>query len=48
MKMIRKEQIEQLLYNYSLTSIEDNNRVYIIKEADLLNQSAANAFIKIS
>lgn len=45
-EMIRKEQIEQLLYNYSLTSIEDNNRVYIIKEADLLNQSAANALLK--
>lgn len=43
---IKKEQIEDLIYNYSLTSLEDNNRVYIIKNAELLTASAANSLLK--
>lgn len=45
-EMIRKEQIEQLIHDFSLTSLEDNNRVYIIKDADMLNISAANSLLK--
>lgn len=43
---IKKEQIEDLIHNYSLTSLEDNNRVYIIKNAELLTASAANSLLK--
>lgn len=43
---IKKEQIEELVHNYSLTSMEDNNRVYIIKNIELLTASAANSLLK--
>ena len=43
--MIKKEQIIELK-NFSLKSSNDNNRVYIIKKADLMNPSAANSLLK--
>ena len=46
-EMIRKEQIEQLIHDFSLTSLEDNNRVYIIKDADMLNNQCRKLTIKI-
>ena len=44
--MIKKEQILELKKNFSLKSSNDNNRVYIIKNADCMNPSAANSLLK--
>lgn len=44
--MIKKEQIIELKKNFSLKSSNDNNRVYIIKNAESLNPSAANSLLK--
>lgn len=43
---IKKEQIHQLQKSLSLKSSNNNNQVYIIKEADKLNLSAANSLLK--
>lgn len=44
--MIKKEQISELKKNFSLKSSNDNNRIYIIKQADCMNPSAANSLLK--
>ena len=44
--VIKKEEIIKLKNNYQTQSIEGKNRVYIIHEAQLLNQSSANALLK--
>lgn len=45
-EVIKKEQIEALLHELSSTSLFDGNRIYIIKEAHLMNTAAANALLK--
>lgn len=44
--LIRKDQIEALIIELSSTSLEAGNRVYIIKEAEKMNQAASNALLK--
>jgi DNA polymerase-3 subunit delta' len=43
---IKKNQIEDLLYEFSMTSLESGSRIYIINEADKMNTSAANSLLK--
>lgn len=43
---IRKEQIENLMHDFSMTSIEEGPQIYIIKEAEKMNPSAANSLLK--
>lgn len=43
---IRKEQIENLMHDFSMTALEAGPQIYIIKEADKMNTSAANALLK--
>ncbi len=43
---IRKEQIENLMHDFSYTALEKGPQVYIIKEADKMNSSAANSLLK--
>lgn len=45
-KQIRKEQIKQLQNDFSLKSANDTNQVYIIKEAEKMNDSASNSLLK--
>ena len=44
--VIRKEQIENLMHDFSLTALEKGPQIYIIKDADKMNLSAANALLK--
>lgn len=44
--MIRKEQIENLMHDFSLTALERGPQIYIIKDADKMNASAANSLLK--
>ena len=44
--VIRKEQVENLMHDFSMTSLEKGPQVYIIKDADKMNTSAANALLK--
>lgn len=44
--VIRKEQVENLMHDFSMTSLEKGPQVYIIKDADRMNSSAANALLK--
>lgn len=44
--VIRKEQIENLMLDFSMTALEKGPQVYIIKEADKLNVQASNALLK--
>ena len=43
---IKKEQILNMQKELSLKSINNNNRVYIIEQADKMNQSASNSLLK--
>lgn len=43
---IRKEQIENLMHDFSLTSLEKGPQIYIIKDAEKMNSSASNALLK--
>lgn len=43
---IKKEQIESLIHDFSMSSLENGPQVYIIKDADKMNTSAANALLK--
>ena len=43
---IRKNQIQDLQIEFSKTSVEPGKKVYIIKDIDLINQSAANSLLK--
>jgi DNA polymerase-3 subunit delta' len=44
--MIKKQQIQDLQTEFSKTSIEPGKKVYIIKNIDKINTSAANALLK--
>ena len=44
--VIRKEQVENLMHDFSMTSLEKGPQIYIIKDADKMNTSAANALLK--
>lgn len=44
--VIKKGQIEDLLYEYSMTSLEGGTRIYIINQADKMNTPAANSLLK--
>ncbi len=44
--VIRKEQVENLMHDFSMTSLEKGPQIYIIKDADRMNSSAANALLK--
>lgn len=44
--VIRKEQVENLMHDFSMTSLEKGPQIYIIKDADRMNTSAANALLK--
>lgn len=43
---IKKEQIENLIHEFSMSSMEGNTKVYIIKDADKMNTSAENSLLK--
>lgn len=43
---IKKEQLEDLQKDFSKKALQTSKRVYIIKQADRLNQSAANSILK--
>lgn len=43
---IKKEQLEDLQKEFSYTAVEASKKVYIIKQADRLNPSAANSILK--
>ena len=43
---IKKEQVQEIKDKFMTTSLENNVRIYIIKEADKLNKQAANALLK--
>lgn len=44
--VIRKEQVENLMHDFSMTSLEKGPQVYIIKDADKMNSAAANSLLK--
>ncbi len=44
--MIRKEQIEHIIKEFSMTSLEEGPQIYIIEDADKMNASATNALLK--
>jgi DNA polymerase-3 subunit delta' len=43
---IKKEQIEHLIHEFSMSSMEGNIKVYVIKDADKMNTSAENSLLK--
>ena len=45
-EIIKKEQIDDLIRDFSMTSLEGGNQVYIIYEAEKMNASASNALLK--
>jgi len=45
-KVIKKEQIQELLVEFSKASLEKGPRIYIIEEADKLNLTSANTLLK--
>lgn len=45
-KVIKKEQIQQLIQEFSKASMEDGPRIYIIEEADKFNLYSANTLLK--
>ena len=44
--IIRKEQIEHVIKEFSMTSLEVGPQMYIIEDADKMNTSAVNALLK--
>lgn len=44
--MIRKEQIEELITEFSMTSLEAGPKIAIVKDVDKLNNSGGNALLK--
>ena len=44
--IIRKEQIESLIKELSVTSLVTGRRVFILKDAEMMNISAANTLLK--
>ena len=45
-EVIRKEQIESLMHDFSFTAMEKGPQIYIIKDADKMNAAAANSLLK--
>jgi DNA polymerase III subunit delta' len=45
-KMIRKNQIQELIDEFSKASVERGPRIYIIEDADKLNPTSANTLLK--
>ncbi len=45
-RVIKKQQIVDLQHDFQMTAIEDGAKVYIIKNIDLINASAANSLLK--
>jgi len=45
-KVIKKEQIQELINEFSKASVEKGPRIYIIEEADKLNLTSANTLLK--
>ena len=45
-EIIKKEQIDDLIHEFSMSSIEGGNQVYIIYEAEKMNASSSNALLK--
>jgi len=45
-EQIKKDQIKNLIYEFSRLSIENGPRIYIIDEAERLNQDASNTLLK--
>ncbi len=43
---IKKDQIGNLMHEFSMTNLEEGSRVYIIKDADKMNRAASNAILK--
>ncbi len=43
---IKKEQLEELQQEFSYKAVEANKKIYIIKNADRLNESSANSILK--
>jgi DNA polymerase-3 subunit delta' len=43
---IKKDQIEELQHEFSMTSLEEGSRIYIINHADRMTPSAANTLLK--
>lgn len=43
---IKKEQITDLIKDFSMSSLEDGPRIYIVNEAEKLNPSSSNALLK--
>lgn len=43
---ISKDKIQDLIHDFSMTSLEGGSQISIINEADLLNQASANALLK--
>lgn len=43
---IKKEQLEELQKEFSMTSVEGNKKIYIINHADRLNPASANTILK--
>ncbi len=44
--VIRKEQIDTLIYDFSMTSIDNGPLIYLIRDAEKMNASAQNALLK--
>ena len=44
--VVRKDQINSIIHEGSMTSLTDLNKIYIIDEADKMNRSSSNALLK--
>lgn len=44
--VVRKDQINSIIHEGSMTSLTDLNKIYIIEEAEKMNRSSANALLK--
>ena len=44
--MIKKEQIENLIHEFSMSSLDGMPQIYIIKDADKMNVAAQNSLLK--
>ncbi len=44
--LIKKEQIETLIHDFSMSSFDNRAQIYLIKDADKMNLSAQNALLK--
>lgn len=44
--VIKKEQIEDLIHEFSMTSFDDRPQIYLIEKAEKMNSSAQNSLLK--